>query len=217
MRSPTTSTRPPRSYPRRGPRSLGQCLSRPSSPLHTTCPKWRRGISIPGTNLASWMVIAPTPTPSTNFKGVSPTDALPVIPIATKNIPATMIGAMQDVYDEHPRQRSKSLPNSEGTTSFKCGDVNGTTSETPQQEIRTSFVTGNFDFIQPLQSSGRFLWRSYQCHQTLPSYHPRPKDPLHRCHLLVPVGEQNLSIYPKGHPTILFTNRVTLTYTSTLA
>ena len=44
------------------------------------------------------------------------------------------------------------------------------------------------------ESPRRFLRRSYQCCETVPSCHPQPKDPLHRCHLLVPLGQQNLCV-----------------------
>ena len=83
-----------------------------------------------------WMVIAPTPTPSTNFKGVSPTDALPVIQTATKNIPVTMIGLCK-TFTKPLKTKSNSLPN-KGTTSFKCGDVNGNTSKKPDQKSTPS-------------------------------------------------------------------------------
>ena len=78
-------------------------------------------------------------------------------------------------------------------------------------------VCGPASIRRPLESPRRILWRAYQCRQAVPPCHPHSKDPLHRCHLLVPMGQQNLCL-PEGassfhlhpgshrHPSVLWSH-----------
>ena len=199
VRSPTTPTRPPRSQPRR---STDQRLSGPSksSPVRTTCPAMPASIR----SLAPTSIVDGFDCPDTRtvyeFQGCF-THGCPTLlfKFVYEKHPRHYDRSMQDVYDTTQRKEPNSLPRARVHRSFKYGDVNGNTSERkPNLEIDSERTKGLLTLSQPLQSSGGFLWRSYQCYVKL--YHhitPGSKDPLHRCHLLVPMDQQNLSSTPK--------------------
>ena len=68
----------------------------------------------------------------------------------------------------------------------------GPVSKTPQP--RHPYLSGTPSIHRTFESTRRFLWRPYQCCQAAPSGHPHSKDPLHRCHLLVPMGQQDVCL-----------------------
>ena len=97
---------------------------------------------------------------------------------------------MQDVY-EATQQRTQML-RAQGYTVVEMWGCDWASLKDTSLDIRT-FVANPSKHKTP-ESTRRFLWRTYQCGEIVPSSDPPPKDPLHRCHLLVPLGQQNLCL-----------------------
>ena len=148
--------------------------------------------TVPG---SSWTATAQTRTPCTNFR-VASTHGCPhhYLNRHEKHV-RHYDRTMQDVY-ETTQQKINRASSPRMPRGGNVGMRMGPASKTPRlTSARLWIGPGNSSTL--LNPARRLLWRSYQCHQTVPSCHPQSKDPLHRCHLLVPLGQQKPVCTPK--------------------
>ena len=118
---------------------------------------------------------------------------------------------MQDVY-EVTRQKTQQLRD-QGYKVIEMWGCEWDHLQQTQPEI-DSFVQG-LDFIEPLKPREAFCGGRTNAVKLYHHITPRPKDPLHRCHLLVPLGQQDVCLpqrtshlpFPTGshqHPPVLW-------------
>ena len=145
-----------------------------------------------------WMVIAPTPTPSTNFKGVSPTDALPVIQTAHEKHPRHYDRTMHDVY-ETTQDKVQQLTE-QGYKVIQMWGCEWKHLKETQPEI-DSFVQG-LNLIPPLQPRDAFCGGRTNAVKLY--HHITPGQKIHYIDVtsLYP-WVNKVCVYPKGHLTFI--------------